>query len=771
MQQGTVIHLARPPRSGQIAEVAQLWRRVMWLSAIFVVYGSLVPLQFQSMPWDVAVHRFSALLVSPPALGSRVDLASNVLLSMPLAFAAAQVWLTGRAGLTRQALRLAIVLCVLLLAMLVEFLQQFFPPRALSLTDIQAQVAGGVLALLAQWRWGAAASAWLAGWWHRERAAQRVERALKAYLLVLLGFSVLPLDLTINPVEIYHKWSQGRVLWWPFAGLKGGWDERLYEVLSDVAIWVPVGVLLGFGRRRSVGQVVRAGLLAALLIEGAQLFVFSRVTDLTDVGLAGIGAALGAGLGRRWGQTDDFSLASVPAAVWAWLGWLWVAVVLAVFWYPFTFVWSSADMGWAWLRVPFATYQATDDFRAVNEVLRRVGFFLPGGLFWGLYAFVSKRGVRGAWWVAAVALVVEMGQVFQPGKVADVTDAALAMTGGWLGWRLAQWLSAPVPVGLSVGDAGSAVRPVDRGAQVPPPGLLLVLAPWLARLLVLSVALVVMVRWPGVPYNVRELVAIGPRGSVSALALSVCVFLAGVAPLWSTWRTVAASLASPLVALASGVLAFVLLRLAVPLESLHDIVGSPVWGWPGEWERLLRFVALWTAVFLTVGVAGQVVATVLSPSRLAVLISSALVWLVLLVPLYGVIVHQAATDNLTELLAGRASLVAFVWVLVAVGALAAAGGLLAVWVAAPLRWRRLLPGLLICVVLAALGLWLGLESAVVKYGQVFSALQFLLSAQRDAYVAGWALWLRLAGVLFTAVLCGAVMQYPAWRRRASNPPA
>jgi hypothetical protein len=136
-----------------------------------------------------------------------------------------------------------------------------------------------------------------------------------------------------------------------------------------------------------------------------------------------------------------------------------------------------------------------------------------------------------------------------------------------------------------------------------------------------------------------------------------------------------------------------------------------------------------------------------------------------------VIVHQAATDNLTELLAGRASLAAFVWVLVAVGALAAAGGLLAVWVAAPMRWRRLLPGLLICVVLAALGLWLGLESAVVKYGQVFSALQFLLSAQRDAYVAGWALWLRLAGVLFTVVLCGAVMQYPAWRRRASNPPA
>lgn len=758
---------------GQIAAVGQLWRRVMWLSAFFVVYGSLVPLSYQGVPWDVAVDRFSRLLVSPLAMGSRVDLASNVLLPMPLAFAAAQVFLNGRSGFARHALRAAIVFCVLLLAMSVEFLQQFFPPRTLSLTDIQAQAAGGVLALVAQWRWGSAVSSWLAGWWQREHAAQRVERALKAYLLVLLVFSVLPLDLTVNPVEIYHKWSQGRVLWWPFSGLKGGWDERLYEIFSDVAIWVPVGVLLGFGRRRSVWRALRAALLAALLIETAQLFVFSRVTDLTDVLLAGIGAAFGAVLSRRWRDPDAFSLESVPVALWAWFGWIWLAVVLTVFWYPFGFAWPSSPVGWDWLRVPFSTYQASDEFHAVNELLRRVGFFLPGGLFWGLYAFAGKHGARVVWGIVVVALVVEAGQVFLPGKVADITDAALAAAGGWLGWLLAQWLYAPGAgggAGQVLEDDMTRVR--HSGVEGVAPRVtkhLSVLMLWPVLLCLVSLALVLVVHLPGVPYNMRELVAVGPWGSVSAMALSVCLFLICAAPLWPNGQTVAVSLSSPVLALACGVLAFGLLHLAVPLESLHDIVGSPVWGWPWEWERLLRFVALWTVVFLTMGLAGQWVATVLDTHRLGVLIGGVLVVLVLVLPLYWLIVRLAATDNLTELLARQASIASFALVLASVGLLAVAGGLVAAWVVQPALWRRLLPWLVISLVLSPLGLLFGLEATVVKYGKVFSALQFLLSAGRDAYLEGWALWLRFGGVLFFAVLCVAVLQYPAWRHYVSSP--
>lgn len=740
----------------------KLWRRLAWLALLFVVYGSLVPLNYQPLPWQVAVERFWALLAAPPPGGSRVDVASNVLLSMPLAFAAGQSLLPGLSVAQRWWGRAGLVLGIGLLAVLVEFTQQFFPPRTLSLTDIQAQTAGAVLALLLQWRWGGPVSVWMLGWWQRERTGLRVERALKAYWLLLLGFALLPLDLTVNPVEIYQKWSQGRVLWLPFSGLKGGWDERLYEVLTDVVIWVPVGAMLAMGRRRTLGQVLGLGVLAALLIEGLQVFVFSRVTDSTDVLLASFGVALGAVGVQRWRRAESMRLERVSPAFWGVLGWGWVCVVVTVFWFPFAFEWPMGGGGWGWLRVPFATYQAVDEFRATNEALRRLGFFLPGGLLWGLHALARQRGQAGlkiGLGVAAVAVLVEAGQVFQPGKVADLTDAGLSLLGVWIGWRLAAWLrapaapasDAPAPL-LSPGHVAS--RPARQAG---------VLSGWWVWL-VIPMAMVLLVPLPGVPYNLRELVAVGPFGLASALGLSGCLYGLVVAPLWFNHWPAIRVLGLPLVAALTGALAYGLLRLSVPLESIHDIVGAPVWRWPWEWERLWRFMGLWSAAFLAFALAGLFLASVLCTGRLVALIHGVLVCAVLLVPLYGLIVQRAATDNLTELLAGQASLAAFSWVGTALCGLALAGSALAAWAAQPARWRLLLPCVLVGAALAPWGLLNGLEVAVVKYGQVFSALQFLLSAQRNAYVDGGALWVRLALALGGMVMMVAVLQYPAWRR-------
>lgn len=743
-------------------ELARLWRRATGLALLFVVYGSLVPLNFQPLPWSMAVARFSAIFSTDAVLGSRVDIASNVLLSMPLAFAAGQWLLAERGALAGWVGRALIVLGVLLVAVSVEFAQQFFPPRILSLTDIQAQAVGAVLALLAQWHWGSGVSVWVRGWWARERTAQRVERALKAYLLVLLGFSLLPMDLTINPVEIYQKWSQGRVIWWPFSGLKGAVHERLYEVLTDVLVWLPVGALLGLGRKGSLWQVVRTGALMALVIEVLQLFVFSRVTDSTDVVLAALGVAMGARLVASWTHSQALPLDAVPSSVWGGLWWCWVVVVLAVFWYPFAFAWPSSDAVWNSLRVPFATYQVADEFRATNEALRRAGFFLPGGLLWGFWAMSRQRPALCWWPLVGVAVLMEVGQLFLPGKVADLTDAGLAALGAWLGWRLAAWLwAAPVTAEHWVESA----MPPGKPAMAPPGARSgLAVATLLALFLGMTLALAVFARLPGMPYNVRELVAVGPWGLVSAAGLSFCLLMGAWLPLMVNRLPARWVLCAPVAAPLSGVLAYAALRLAVPLESIHDVVGSPVWGWGWEWERLLRFMALWTAGLLAVGLAGLLVSLVLRPERLAAFINGTLVMLLMLYPLHRIIVREAATDNLTELLADQGSLLSLVWVGVALWGLALTASALSAWRVQPERWRSLVFCWLLGAVLSPLGLVNGLETAVIKYGQVFSALQFMLSAQRGAYVEGMALWWRLAFVLLVAMLALAALQYPAWKR-------
>jgi len=61
-----------------------------------------------------------------------------------------------------------------------------------------------------------------------------------------------------------------------------------------------------------------------------------------------------------------------------------------------------------------------------------------------------------------------------------------------------------------------------------------------------------------------------------------------------------------------------------------------------------------------------------------------------------------------------------------------------------------------------MALSLGTAPAIAKYGEVFSALQFLLSADRTQYAAGPALLARYVGAHVTAILVLALTQAPLW---------
>ena len=89
--------------------------------------------------------------------------------------------------------------------------------------------------------------------------------------------------------------------------------------------------------------------------------------------------------------------------------------------------------------------------------------------------------------------------------------------------------------------------------------------------------------------------------------------------------------------------------------------------------------------------------------------------------------------------------------------------------------RRIVVGVLWALSSVGLG-WLlasaGTQDAIVKYGRMFSALQFLLSASRDTYVSGLALGIRFAlahlaaiGLSMAGMLVAAT--WFAWRARPS----
>jgi len=291
-------------------------------------------------------------------------------------------------------------------------------------------------------------------------------------------------------------------------------------------------------------------------------------------------------------------------------------------------------------------------------------------------------------------------------------------------------------------------------------------ARYLLPLVGLTAAIWTITRLPFVPYNLRELLYAG-HPIRSAFLLAIAMFLTLAVPVYCAGgllrrrRTV---LLLPVVLCVNATLAYLAVVNAVPSRSLHDIVGFPVLNWPADVETWLRFVTLHAGVTL-MATGGAVLALVMVLRRRR----ADLFWLWMIVALgcapllHWVIVSQAATDNLTELMRDGGS--PLTSVLLAVGlwfAFAAASAVAASW-----AWRcrqRVSLAFALLSVFVVYGLVVaGTEPALVKYGKVFSALQFMLSPDRASYVGTGELILRYA--VAYALLVGAVvaLQYSPWR--------
>lgn len=427
-------------------------RRILVLAGLgyllFVIYGSLVPLRFRPLPLSEAWTSFLNIRYLRLGIASRADWVANILLFVPLAFLWLGVlWPRKSRGLQAAASGLVLVAAVGLSAA-IEFAQLFFPPRTVSLNDILAEGIGAGIGIALWLLAGPRFTRWMSEWPAVRGGRNLAERVLFIYLFLLFGYNLLPLDLTISPVEIYHKWRAGRLVLVPFGFPVPDPAQRIYDLATDVAVWIPAGFLLRFAGKRSGLSAWMLATGAAACLEILQVFVFSRVSDVTDVLTASIGAAGGVLLaGVVSGRSTVPSAApSMPR----WLAWwtgaaaVWLAVVVVIFWYPFDFRFEPGFVRERLLslwRAPFTTYYFGTEFRAATEVLHKVVFFLPGGALLAFLSLRVERSIRrriiaagGLAFIGLVALAVEAGQAFLPSKVADLTDAGLETMGGILGY-------------------------------------------------------------------------------------------------------------------------------------------------------------------------------------------------------------------------------------------------------------------------------------------------------------------------------------------------
>ncbi|MBE0548027.1 MAG: VanZ family protein [Rubrivivax sp.] len=737
----------------------------------FVVYGSLVPLRFQALPWDQALERFRSMPYLALGIGSRADWVANILLFIPLCFLwAGVVWPQRRSAWRVVAAGLLFVAAVAL-SVAIEFVQLYFPPRTVSLNDIVAEATGAAIGIGLWWAFGRHASRWLQALPLARGTASVAQRLLAIYLLALFGYNLLPLDLTISPVEVYHKWREGKVIWLPFTTHYADSAQRAYDLVTDIAIWVPAAVLWVLAGQKTRLQAWTAAVTAAFTLELMQLFVYSRVSDSTDVVTAALGAAIGVALLRpRVTESSDKRTPQKAGALrWAVAGLCWLIVLAAIFWYPFDF---NLDRNFlrervAGLdRVPLEAYYYGTEFRAITEVLRKSLFLAPLGLI--LYRLGQSLPTTWPRWVvhwsmlalvAACATLVEGVQLLLPGKNADFTDLALEFLGGLIAYAgthfVAQGLAhgPPVPHSTPMNGPIHAARPVRTASPrgLSSPALAALLLPSGIAVAVALIALRVLARLPQVPYNIRELLA--PPGApwASAVVAFAALLVFGMPSVVATAAALrpAGLPVARTVTLLCGIpgIAAAVLFLGGPTESVRDLVGNAAfawWPWGETWVRLsVLFLGVVWSVALGCALQGLPVTKGYRGSAIAHLLMHG-IWIV---PVWhAVVVYHATTDNLTELMSGGGTWLSSICLLAYVTLWAAtASSLLASLVtrSGPALIRSLL--WVAASVIAGYGLVsAATEPAVVKYGQGFSALQFLLSADRSAYATGTELLLRFA---------------------------
>jgi hypothetical protein len=297
----------------------------------------------------------------------------------------------------------------------------------------------------------------------------------------------------------------------------------------------------------------------------------------------------------------------------------------------------------------------------------------------------------------------------------------------------------------------------------------------------LTVAMWVLLKLPGIPYNLKKL--FGDQALFGAAVFSLALLWLGGGP-WLVARTVLrldarrrrGALWAPLLIAGIALVSYLLVDLATPAIMLEKIIGAPdlyrrivednYWGeawraglaaWPrglvSAGERLVRYLALYSVFTIPL-----VLALLAIPRRErgARIIVNGLCLLPFWLLGKFVVLDWAITDNLTELVADGGTV--FLALLIALFAANA------VWLAVYRRGARTAPVLVVVTAaLAAAGWWLlnlGIEPVVINNGRIFSGVQFLLGENRSALLSAPALfarWCALDGAALAVVVTGMLL--------------
>ncbi|ARO86472.1 VanZ family protein [Nitrosospira lacus] len=689
--------------------------RILSVIAVLIAYGSLYPGNF-STPDAEAARQF---LTDWRPFTSPGDLLGNIALFFPLGMAGI-LFASNRGNATIHGAWL--LLFALVYSFALQLAQVWLPSRSAALADVLWNMTGMLSGM---------AVAHLIGK-RLPGNAHPFDAALLVPLLVLILWLLTEL-LPLVPTLDWQKFKDA---------LKPLLE---FNISFPAATMHAAGALAAGSAFVALGRQPSTWLGSAIVIVWAGKVIIVNLILDASLFLGSLAGYAGCLMLSRLGRVKLFE-----AAFWLLLiAWSIAAIT------PF-----SPASGGTFNGIPFATMLRGSMETGARGLVQSL--FIYTALLW----LLQRTGMSIA--KAVVGLVVwscliELTQMGLLGRTADVTEPILLLL---IGWALSGMRK----------HAGPAKQQTETPASKPHPLMAVRTAASGKRtlaLLTIGIGMCVAIGWlitrsPWVPYNVRELVYQGHPFRSLVLLAALLYWAMGFPILMAQWlaRGKLYLLSFPPLALLHGLIAWLLLWSAVPSESIHDIVGSPVLNWPWEWEILGRFLALFS-LWSVAATAGTVIAARRSFRSTNGAQSALLGWAIgacLLVPIsYYIVVKAASTDNLVELMAGNGSVGAFLLIGLAMAGISFGGTKTTLALIPGTTGRTMAAAwVLASGALTYLAIYFGMEQVIVKYNQVFSALQFLLSSDRSHLAGPGELAVRYIALWSTLITAIVMVQYPLW---------
>lgn len=424
----------------------------------FVIYGSLVPLDFHYLPWEQALDSFRTIKLLDVGAQGRADWLSNGVLYVPVGFLSCNLI----AGQRVHSLSLWHLLCSVvfsvLLAVSVEFAQLYFPPRTVSLNDLIAEFLGAIIGAGLAFRWA-----------YRFRSLltalkgvgidRLLTHLLEFYAFLYIAFSIFPFDFIVSGDEFEWKLHSDSWAWLiakDFAS--GSIVISIAKLMAEVLAVIPLGMLLARLRTEATHgdklHAFKAGAGLGLTIEIIQFFLFSGLSQGLSIVTRAVGMFMGALIWRLRGRIDAAHSAAAlrQHAVILTLAYL-IALIMVNGWHDRH--WTNLESA---IRVFSETrfllfyyhYYTTEQAALLSLAAVALTYVPVGVLVWS----TQKLSSRIAFMIAALlAFGIEVSKLFLEGLHPDPTNMLIAGFSAWGAAKLAELLSTP----LDGNEAGKLV--------------------------------------------------------------------------------------------------------------------------------------------------------------------------------------------------------------------------------------------------------------------------------------------------------------------------